>query len=92
MLPESLVSRPLDKGNVDSGNEIGRCHETIHARSFLVVDKRSVETIVVTRQNINDCSRGKHLFCFPRITMFDLDSRETKQMFSEGAVIKCFLI
>ena len=44
---------------------------------------------------LNYCSQGEHLFCFPRISTFsweNQDSRETKQMFLVGAVIKCFVI
>ena len=33
MLPESLVFRPLVKGNEDSGNEIGVVHESETSRN-----------------------------------------------------------
>ena len=42
---------------------------------------------------LDDCSPGKHLFSRDKVERnFSLDSRETKQMFSEGAVINCFVI
>ena len=41
---------------------------------------------------LNHCPRGKHMLCFPLISMSPERSKETKQMFPEGAIIKCFAI
>ena len=47
-------------------------------------------------KTLNDCSLGKHRFCFPQISSFDWNicfvsrySQDTKQMFPWWAVIKC---